>query len=195
MLGVTLTGCGGNPIRAQWTDPAFTKGSLKGAKVLVLCDAGVIALRRICEQEVSQQLTGAGVTPVIAPDLTAGAESGAQADPAILAAAREASAAAVFRSSIRPDKTVVSPQPTVGIGIGSWGGWSGGVGGSVGVSMPVGSPGVDTFYAAEMTLTDVASGKLIWTSTATGRASSNPDTQVANLARAGVSAAKGAGVF
>jgi hypothetical protein len=61
--------------------------------------------------------------------------------------------------------------------------------------MPVGSPGVNTAYAAEMTLTEVASGKLIWTSTAASRASSNDEAQVAGLAKAGVNAAKGAGIF
>jgi hypothetical protein len=192
LLGLTLSGCGGNPIRAQWTDPTFPKGSLKGARVLVVCDAGVVALRKICEQEVGQQLAAAGVAPVGRPE---GATTGAPADPALLAAAREAGAAAVLRASIRPDKTVVNPSPTIGIGIGSWGGWSSSVGGSVGVSMPVGSPGVTTAYAAEMTLTDVGSGKLIWTSTATTRASSNDEAQVASLARAGVNAAKSAGVF
>jgi hypothetical protein len=195
VLCVSLAACGGNPIRAQWTDPAFAKGSLKGATVLVVCDAGVLALRRICEREVGQQLTGAGVTPVTRPELKTGTTPGAQIDPALLVAAREAGAAAVFRSSIRPGATVASPRPTVGIGIGSWGGWSSSVGGSVGVSMPVGSPGVETAYGAEMTLTDVASGKLIWTSTATGRASSNDELQVANLAKAGVNAAKSAGMF
>jgi hypothetical protein len=194
-LGATLPGCAGNPIRAQWIDPAFPKGSLKGATVLVVCDAGVVALRRICEQEVSQQLIGAGVTPVTRPELKVGATSSAQADPAVLGAAREAGAAAVLRSSVRPDATVVTPPPTVGIGVGSWGGWSSSVGGSVGVSVPVGSSGVATAYAAEMTLTEVVSGRLIWTCTATARASANPDAQVANLAKAGVIAAQGAGVF
>jgi hypothetical protein len=195
LLGVNLAGCARNPIRAQWTDPSFAKGSLKGARVLVQCDAGVLALRQICEQEVSQQLTAAGVTPVTRSDVKAGGPPGAQADPVILSAAREAGAAAVLHASIRPDATVVSPRPTVGIGIGSWGGWSSSVGGSVGVSVPVGNASVATAYAAEMALTDVASGKLIWTSTATAPASSNPDKQVADLAKAGISAAKSAGVL
>jgi hypothetical protein len=61
--------------------------------------------------------------------------------------------------------------------------------------MPVGSSTLATAYAAEMTMTDAASGKLIWTSTATGQASSNDEAQVAGLVKAGVSAARGAGLF
>jgi hypothetical protein len=195
LLCVSLAGCAGSPIRAQWTDPAFPKGSLKGASVLVVCDAGVLALRRICEQEAGQQLAAAGVTPRTSPGSQDAVSPGAAADSAILGAAREAGAAAVFRASIRRDATVAKPPPTIGIGVGSWGGWSSSVGGSVGVSMPVGSSTLATAYAAEMTMTDAASGKLIWTSTATGQASSNDEAQVAGLVKAGVSAARGAGLF
>jgi hypothetical protein len=190
-----LGGCASTHTQAEWTDPAFAKQSyLRGAKVLVVCDAKETAVKRICQDQVSQQLNVAGATPVIGPE-TSGAESG-PAGEQILAAARDAGAKAVLRSSIAPDATVVSPGPSVGFGIGGFGmGSSNNVGGSVGVSMPVGGERVNTAYAAEMSLTDVASGRLIWSSTVSSPASRDVNGQVASLAKTGVESATKAGLF
>ena len=87
---------------------------------------------------------------------------------------------------------MAAPRPQVGFGVGSWGG---SVGTSVGVSVPVGQQRVNTAYTADMVLTDVASGKIMWTSTISTPASSNVNAQLADLAKSGVEAAKKAGVF
>jgi hypothetical protein len=187
-----LAGCASTRIQAQWTDPAFAKQSfLRGSKVLVVCDAKETAVRQVCQEQVSQQLTAAGAIPVIGPQ-AGGAESAPAAEP-VLAAARDAGAKAVLRTGIAPDATVVSPGPSFGIGIGGFGG--GNVSGGVGVSVPVGGERVSTAYAADMTLTDVTSGRVIWSSTVTTPASRDVNAQVALLTRAGLDGAQKAGLF
>ena len=67
-------GCASNP-QAEWTDPQFQGRSLKGAKVLVACDAPEVTVQRTCEDQVASRLSGAGVTPLRATEagLAAGA--------------------------------------------------------------------------------------------------------------------------
>jgi hypothetical protein len=136
---------------------------------------------------VSQQLRTAGAEPIARPD--AGAEPAAGAP---IEEARALGAKAVLRSTIAPGVAVASPRPSIGIGVGSWGG---NVGSSVGVSVPVGGQRVDTSYSADMVLTDVASGQVMWTSTIATPASRDVNAQVASLAKTGVEAAKKAGLF
>ena len=177
-------GCASNDIRAQWTDPQFANRPLQGATVMVLCEARETAIRRVCADQLSQQLRVAGANPVTAPDPLGGGSPGDEA--------RALGAKAVMRSSIAPGAAVASPRPQIGIGVGSWGG---NVGSSVGVSVPVGGQQVNTSYAADMVLTDVASGQVMWTSTIATPASRDANAQVASLAKSAVEAAKKAGLF
>ena len=179
-------GCASSNIQAQWTDPEFANRSLQGAKVLVRCEAREMAIQRICAEQLGQQVRAAGAQPV-----TVSGEPGA-AEEATLNAAREQGAKAVLVSRIAPDATVVAPRPTIGFGVGSWGGSTGG---SVGVSVPVGGERVNTAYAADMVLTDVGSGRVMWTSRVTTPAARDVNAQVAKLTKSGVDAAKQAGVF
>ena len=63
------------------------------------------------------------------------------------------------------------------------------------VSVPVGGAGVSTGYAANMVLTDVATGRVMWTSKVTAPASLDVNAQIGQLAKAGVEAAQKAGLF
>jgi hypothetical protein len=81
---------------------------------------------------------------------------------------------------------------TVGFGLGGFGG--GGFGG-VGVSAPVGDTRVATGYAANGSITDVASGRLMWTAKATSAPSDDLNSQVTELAKAVVTGAGKAGLF
>jgi hypothetical protein len=198
-VGVLVAGCASTNIEAQWTDPRFADHALRGAKVLVVCNARETAIQRVCQDQLSAQVAASGATPVPGPgsdNLTAGAAANSDA---VLAAARSADAKAILVSTIAPDATVVSPGPTVGFGIGGFGGsggWhSGGVGGSVGVSVPVGGAGVSTAYAANMVLTDVASGRMMWTSKVRAPPSQDVGAQIGKLAKTGVDAARKAGLF
>jgi hypothetical protein len=185
-----VTGCAATNIQAQWTDPQFANHSLQGANVLVRCEARETALRQICVQQVSEQVRAAGALPVAAAADGSAGDTTASDDA--LAAARTLGARAVLTSRIAPGAAVAAPRPQVGFGVGSWGG---SVGTSVGVSVPVGGQRVNTAYTADMALTDVASGKLMWSGTLSAPASSNVNAQLADLAKSGVEAAKKAGVF
>jgi hypothetical protein len=191
-LGLMLAACATTQVGAQWMDPAFQGQSLRGARLLVVCDAGDPVMQRICQDEVSAQVKALGATPVQAPD------AGANGRPApagqLMSAARLAGARAVFSTSVSPDASVVTPGPAVSFGLGGFS-WGSGVGGGVGVTVPTTGAQVSTAYAASGVLTDVASGRMMWSAKATTPAQSNINAQMAELARAVVGAAQQAGLF
>jgi hypothetical protein len=186
-------GCASNGMQAQWSDPQFAGRSLKGAKVLVVCDAAEVALQRICEDQVASRLGGSGVNPVRAAD--AGLAAGPAKPDRVLDAARSAGAAAIFTSAIAPDATVASPRPSIGIGIGGFGGSHSGVGGGVGVSVPVGTGRVSTAYGASMSLIDTGTGKLMWSGRATAAASNDVAAQIGKLTDQGIRSVQKAGLL
>src|SRR5918998_4917622 len=191
LYGLLVGGCASTAIQAQWTDPQFIGQSLRGATVLVVCHAGATAVQRICQDQIAARMLMSGVRPVMATEADLSAAEGEQITDNIFAAARRAGAHAIWAATIAPDVTVVSPGPTIGVGIGGFGtsgGWhrSSGVGGGIGVGVPVGGAQVNTAYAADMTLTDVGTGRLMWTSKITTPASQDIAEQVAKLAQAGV---------
>ena len=196
---ILLAGCATTQVAVEWSDPEFKGRSLRGQPVFVICEAPDLAVRRVCQDEVAIQLRTAGAVPVIATDggLTVGPPP---ANDATLAAARAAGAKAIFGATIGPDVTVVNPGPSVGIGVGGFGGsggYRGGTvsGGSVGIGFPIGGGQATTGYAANMTLTDVATVRLMWTSKVTTPAAQNVGAQMGELARVGVEAARTAGFF
>ena len=114
-----------------------------------------------------------------------------------MATARSSGAKAVWRSTVAPDATVGTPGPTVGIGVGGFGGGygAGGVGAGVGVGVPVGPDRVETAYGANLVLTDIETGRVMWTSKVTTAASRDVNAQMDKLAQTGVEAAQKAGML
>ena len=198
VCAVLNSGCSSNPVQAEWTDPAFTNHPLRGAKVLVLCEASDVPIQRVCEEQMRAQVATSGATPVSAPELSAASGSDSLNDKA-LAAARSAGAKAVLFTSVAPDDTLVNPGPSVGFGVGGFGGMggyhSGAVGAGVGVSVPVGEGRTRTSYAANMVLKDVDGGRVMWTSKVSAPMSQDINMQMNSIARAGLEAAQKAGVF
>ena len=198
LCGLLVGGCASTAVQAQWADPQFAGRSLRGATVLVVCDASAAAIKRICQDQIAARMLVSAIKPVVAPDADSLPAEGKQMPDRIFAAARRAKAAAIWGAIIAPNVTMVSPGPTVGFGIGGFGssgGWhrSSGVGGGVGVGFPVGAERVNTAYAAEMTLTDVNTGRLMWTSKITTPASQDITEQVTKLVEVGVESAQRAG--
>ncbi|MEO8630019.1 MAG: hypothetical protein ABI612_18235 [Betaproteobacteria bacterium] len=190
--GILFTsGCATTQVQAQWTDPQFAGKSLHGANVLVVCDASDVATKRICQDQLSSQLQAAGAMPVTSAELDNVATT-KRTNDVTLAAARNAGAKAVFSTAIGRDATVVNPGPSIGVGLGSFGG---GLGGGLGVSLPVGGGRVNTAYGANAILTDVDSGKIMWSSKVTTPASSDINGQIAKLTKAAVDAAQKAGLL
>jgi hypothetical protein len=191
-----VAGCATTQVAVQWSDPEFKGRSLRGEKVLVVCDAPDVATQRVCQDQVAAQLRTVGAAPVISANagLTAGPPP---TNDATLVAARGAGAKAILGVTIGPEVTVVNPGPSIGIGVGGWGGSGGGsvVGSSVGIGFPIGGGQATTGYAANMVLTDAASVRMMWSSKVTTPASSNVTAQMGELARVGVEAARTAGFF
>jgi hypothetical protein len=199
LAGGTLlcAGCASNNIQAQWTDPEFAGHSLRGEKVLVICDAADAAIKRVCQEQMTARLVASGAVPV-SPTESDGLAAGASPiNDKALAAARGEGAKAIWSAAIAPDATVVNPGPTVGFGMGSFGGGpgGGGVGAGVGMAVPVGNARVSTAYAANLVLTDVATGRMMWTSKVTTAASQDVAGQIEKLAQTGVEAAQKAGML
>ena len=188
-----LTGCASNNIQAQWSDPAFAGHSLHGEKILVVCDARETAIRRVCEDRMTARLAASGVVPVTPADTEQPAADAAGSNDNVMVTARTSGAKAVWRSTVAPDATVGGSSPIVGFGMGGFGG--GGVGAGVGVGVPVGPERVETAYGANLVLTDIESGKVMWTSKVTAPASRDVNTQIDKLAQTGVEAAQKAGML
>jgi uncharacterized spore protein YtfJ len=163
-----------------------------------VCNANAPAVQRICQDQIAARMLMSGVRPVMATEADLMAAEGEPIADKIFAAARRAGAHAIWAAAIAPDVTVVSPGPTIGFGIGGFGtsgGWhrSSGVGGGIGVGVSVGGEQVNTAYAADMTLTDVETGRLMWTSRITTPASQDITEQVTRLVEVGVTSAQQAG--
>ncbi len=191
---LALSGCASTNVNAQWSDPQFAGKSLRGAKVLVACQAADLTLRRVCGDSMAAGLKQVGALPLQATD-GPGADGAAESQ-ALLQAARVAGAAAVLRTQLAPAASTLNPGPSIGIGIGGFGGGyrsGGGVG--FGVSTPVGGGSVETGYGASASITDVASGQLIWSASATAPPSSNVNDQMNSLAMVLLDAARQAGLF
>jgi hypothetical protein len=194
---LSFVGCASTQLDAQWSDPQFAGTSLRGTKVLVACESSDLAIKRICQDHFASELTAHGATPVVAPDVAGATSTSRPATAAqYLAAARDAGAKAVLSAAVAPDAFAVNSGPYVGFGIGGFGG-SGrvGTGVGVGVSMPVGSAQSSMTYAASSTLTDVATGRPMWTGKASTPASSDVNAQLAALVKAVVDAVHKAGLL
>ena len=193
---LSLDGCASTKLDAQWIDPQFKGRSLHDAKIFVVCEAADVAIKRICQDQVAAQVTALGAQPVKGPEMDNSTPAPQPVADPYFQAARDAGAMAVLSTAVTPDATVVNPGPSVGFGVGGFGGGGGAYrGGGVGMSVPVGAGQVSTGYAANTTLTDVATGRLMWTAKATTPPSKDVNAQVADLAKAVLDGAKKEGFF
>lgn len=169
-----LAGCASRPVDAQWADPQMAGTSLRGAQVLVVCEANEVVLSRLCVDRLSASLQARGATVVTAPQAAPPAR-GQAGDARYVDQARAAQATAVWAVSVGPE-TFASDyraSPGFSIGLGGFVGRGSGVG--VGVGVPIGGNATATpLYAADARVTDVASGRLVWTA----RAGSPPAGEV-----------------
>ena len=187
-----LVGCAATTqLDAQWSDPSAGTGFLRGARVLVACDAYEVVVRQICQDRLAAEVVARGATPVfLAPGFPVASDR--SVDAQLLPAAREAGAKAMMVMTVAVAAHDVS-QPFQ-IGIGGFGFGSSGSAG-VGVSAPVGGGRVTSGYSANGRVTDVSSGRLVWTAKATAPPSSDIDAQMSELSRTVLAAADKSGLF
>jgi len=187
-----LAGCASTPqLDAQWSDASLGPSFLRGARVLVACDAYEVVVRQICQDQLAAQVLARGATPVfLAPGFPVATDR--SVDAQLLPAAREAGAKAMMVMTVAVAVQDVS-QP-IQIGIGGFGFGSSGSAG-IGVSAPVGGGRVTSGYSANGRVTDVPTGRLVWTAKATAPPSSDINAQMSDLSRLVLGAADKAGLF
>lgn len=189
-----LSACASKPSSGgEWIDPQFANISLRGSTVWVVCEAAELPVKRLCQDVLAAEVTALGATAIVASDATpSGQRPLAESQ---LPAARAAGARSIFSAAISPDATVVQPGPSVGVGIGGYGGGRVGVGGGVGISLPIGGGRVEQALGATGMLTNVATGRTMWTIRTGTAASSDVNAQVSTLGKAVAAAALKAGFF
>lgn len=200
-LALTLTGlaasllaaCASTQMDAQWSNPDFAKASLRGQTILVACQARDFTIQAVCEDQAASQLETRGAKAIRFAVISPGAPP---ANDAIESTARRLNARAIYRSSLSTFAPAVSSGPTIGIGVGGFGG-SGYRGGGVsgGVTFPVGGATVAEAWTADTALLDVATGTLIWSGRATTPTGSEVTAQLAELTRVTIESLAASGLL
>jgi hypothetical protein len=189
---LALAGCASTVVDTQWRSVELPSSYLRGAKVMISCETPDEILRRICEEQVSADLSARGATPVFAAPGTVAAVQPGVADAHYLPAARDNGAKAVLSMTVGASTAAVSPGMMVSIGGFGFGRHSAG---GVGVSAPIGGGQLSTGYSANGRVTDVASGRLMWSARASTPPSSDVNGQLAELSKSVLDAAGKAGLF
>ncbi|HUL68115.1 MAG TPA: hypothetical protein VLW55_26200 [Burkholderiaceae bacterium] len=197
-LAATLAGgCASTRLDAQWADPQAAPGSLRGARVMVACEAPDMVIRRICQDRMASEITARGGTPVSAPDIPNEVPGQPLAAEQYLAAARSANAKAVLTHYVTEAGVSVNAPPAVSFGIGGfgYGGGGGGVGTGVGVTTPVGGAHTDVGYAVTSNLLETSSGRVLVMAKASAPPSGDVNRQIDELTKVVFSAADNAKLF
>ena len=187
-----LAGCASTALDAQWADAQLPPQLLRGARVMVVCEAQDVTIQRLCQDQVVAGLAQRGARPVALPENINVPLAQAAIDPQVLQAARDAGAKAVFSVVVGVSAQTVSPGLSISLG---GFGFGSNVGGGVGVSAPIGGGKVSSGYSANGRVIEVAGGRLLWTARATAPPSSNVTAQLSELSATVLAAADKAGMF
>ena len=197
---LAIAGCATAEMTAQWRDPSHVGASLRGSRVLVLCQARDDTVRRVCEDQWTNQLAAQGAAAVTSYSLPGFPPGGAATLGEIEAAGRTNGATAIASTQLTLSEfAVVNSGPQVGFGLGggSGGGYRGGgfSFGGLGLSFPVGWPSTTSNLGSSTSLVEVASGAVIWSGSATAPADGDVTAQVAALTKVTIDALLKAGLF
>jgi hypothetical protein len=188
---ILLGACATTRMDAQWSNPDYAGRSLKGAPVLVACEAQDATLQRICEDQLAAEVSSRGGTPTRNSQLRETAIPPAGVTDPYLAAARRIGARAIVRTTLQAGLPVASAGgPTIGLGVG---GGSGRVGVGGGVSLPIGGARVGHAYTSETALIDPANGAIMWSGRATSPTAQDVTGQIGELAATTLQAVQRAG--
>ena len=198
-LALLLAGCATTQMNTEWRDPTFSAGPLKGQRVLMVCRAPDEALRRACEDQWAAQLGAQGVAALRSYSIAGFPWASPDSADEMKAAVRSSGATVLVSMSLNSEVAVVNPGPQVGVGIGggSSGGYrSSGFGfGGIGISLPIGGATTSQGLGASSALVDVASGRLVWSGSASAPASGDLLAQVGSLTQVTVDAMRKAGLL
>lgn len=198
-LAILVAGCATTEMSTQWTNPEFSGSSLKERRVLVICQARDDTLSRVCEDGWANRLAAHGIVGIPGHALAGFAPGGAASPEEIAIAGREQEATAVVSTQLMlSDFAVVNPGPQVGFGLGGGSGGYRGGGisfGGIGLSFPVGGATATRSLASSTSLVDLASGKLIWSGSATTSATDDYTSQLDALTRTTLEALQKTGLI
>ncbi|HWH84897.1 MAG TPA: hypothetical protein VNU71_21940 [Burkholderiaceae bacterium] len=187
-----LAGCATTQVDAQWRSVELPPTYLRGSTVIVACESAELVLRRVCEDQVAGDLRSRGIRVVVAAPGGGAVPPTGLPDQQYLPAAREQGAKAVMLVGVGLAAQSVSPPVSLSIGGFGFGRHSAG---GVGVTAPIGGGQVSAGYAINARITDVASGRLMWTARAAAPPSSDVNAQFAELTGSVLDAARDAGLF
>jgi hypothetical protein len=190
-------GCASTRLDAQWADPQAAPGSLRGARVMVACEAHDMVIKRICQDRMASEVTARGGVPVAAPDTTNQAPGRPLGAEQYLPAARSANAKAVLTHYVTEADVSVNPPPSVSFGIGGFGfgGGGGAVSTGVGVTASVGGARTNVGYAINSNLLDTTTGKTLLMAKASAPPSGDLNAQLNELTKVVFSAVDNAKLF
>ncbi|NLF53340.1 MAG: hypothetical protein GX576_02825 [Thauera phenolivorans] len=193
-----LAGCASAEMSSEWKDGSFGTGFGTGTGMVVVCQPGNDALRRVCEDGWVRRLAAERITTLRSYSLPGFPPDAELTPERIAVAARDSGARAVVTMRLAPSgATVVRPGPQFGFGIGGGsGGYHDGFSfGGIGISFPLGGASVTHGMDSSTTLLDVARGSVVWAGSARARADDDLDAQVAALTGITLEAMKAAGVI
>ena len=188
-----LVACSNAPVKqAQWVAPELGAQSrlLQSGPVLVLCDFYDAAVRLNCQDELVRAVRARGGNPVTLPVGTA-LTGDRELDGQLVAPAATIGAGAVLVLGLNPVTSASDSGLSLGFGGFSFGG-GGGVG--LGLSAPIGGERVLTTWAGNGRVTDVKTGRLVWT-TSLSAAPGDLRAQLKSLADGVATAAQESGLF
>jgi hypothetical protein len=192
-----LAACATTRMDAQWTNPDYQGRNVRGASVLVACEAQDLTLQRICEDQLAAAVSARGAKPTLNSQLTGASGPAAGIDPYV-AAAKRVGARAVVRMTLNSGQPLaVDSGPSIGIGVGGGSGGyrGGGFGGGVGIGFPIGGARVSQAYGAETALIDPSNGATMWSGRASSSTAQNVTGQITELAQTTIEALQGAGLL
>ena len=190
LAAATLSGCGIVPLDAQWKDPAHPAESLRGTTVLVVCESDEQVVKQMCQDRVAAELRALGANTAMVPHSLDTSSPTRLSDEA-----RAVKAGTIFSTRLSPDVPRYSGSSGVSVGLGMGGGFGRGGFGGVGVSAPIGGSHISQGYVANASLSEVATGRLMWTAKASTQRSDDLNWQVDSLTKAVVGGAQQAGFF
>jgi hypothetical protein len=190
---VLFTACATTRMDAQWTNPEYQGRNVRGASVLVACEAQDLTLQRICEDQLAAAVSARGAKPTLNSQLSPVATPAPTGNDPYIAAAKRVGARAIVRMTLSSGQPVaVDSGPSVGIGAGGGGGR---IGGGLGISFPIGGARVSQAYGSETALIDPANGATMWSGRASSSTAQNATGQIAELAQTTLEALQGTGLL
>ncbi len=193
VVALALAACATTRMDAQWTNPEYQGRNVRGASVLVACEAQDLTLQRICEDQLAAAVSARGAKPTLNSQLSPAGSGAPTGNDPYLAAAKRVGARAIVRMTLSSGQPVaVDSGPSVGIGAGGGGGR---IGGGLGISFPLGGSRVSQAYGAETALIDPANGATMWSGRASSSTAQNATGQIAELAQRTVEALQSTGLL